>query len=67
MGWVGLGRDRSWIVPAMLARAVLQAINNQLRINTVKGNPTFNEKKALRWLETVLTQCDFCPVLLKSK
>ena len=40
MGWVGLGRDRSWIVPAMLARAVLQAINNQLRINTVKGNPT---------------------------
>ena len=36
----GLGRNRSWIDPAMLARAVRQAINNQLRTGTVKGNPT---------------------------
>lgn len=37
---VGLGRNRLWIDPAMLARAVRQAINNQLRTDTVKGNPT---------------------------
>ena len=37
---VGLGRNRSWIGPAMLARAVRQAINNQLRTGTDKGNPT---------------------------
>ena len=37
---VGLGRNYSWIGPAMLARAVRQAINNQLRTGTYKGNPT---------------------------
>ena len=37
---VGLGRNCSWIGPAMLARAVRQAINNQLRTGTDKGNPT---------------------------
>ena len=37
---VGLGRNYSWIGPAMLARAVRQAINNQLRTGTDKGNPT---------------------------
>ena len=38
--WVGLGGDRSWVVLGMLARAVQKAINNQLRTDTVKGNPT---------------------------
>ena len=37
---VGLGRNYSWIGPAMLVRAVRQAINNQLRTGTDKGNPT---------------------------
>ena len=37
---VGLGRNYSWIGPAMPARAVRQAINNQLRTGTDKGNPT---------------------------
>ena len=37
---VGLGRNCSWIGPALLARAVRQAINNQLRTGTDKGNPT---------------------------
>ena len=37
---VGLERNRLWIGPAMLARAVRQAINNQLRTGTDKGNPT---------------------------
>ena len=39
--WVGLGRNRcSWIVPAMLARALRQVINNQLRTDTFKVNQT---------------------------
>ncbi len=37
---VGLGWNRLWIGPAMLARADRQAINNQLRTGTDKGNPT---------------------------
>ena len=37
---VGLGRNYSWIDPALLARAVRQTINNQLRTGTDKGNPT---------------------------
>ncbi len=37
---VGLGRNCSWIGPALLARAIRQAINNQLRTGTDKGNPT---------------------------
>ena len=37
---VGLGRNQSWIGPAMPARAVRQAINIQLRTGTDKGNPT---------------------------
>ena len=37
---VGPGRNYSWIGPAMLVRAVRQAINNQLRTGTDKGNPT---------------------------
>ena len=37
---VGLGRNYSWIGPAMLVRAVRQTINNQLRTGTDKGNPT---------------------------
>ena len=36
----GLGRNYSWIGPALLARAVRLAINNQLRTGTDKGNPT---------------------------
>ena len=42
LGWamVGLGRNCSWIGPALLARAIRQAINNQLRTGTDKGNPT---------------------------
>ena len=35
-----LGRNPSWIDPARLARAVRQAINNQLITDMVKGNPT---------------------------
>ena len=37
---VGLGWKLSWKGPALLARAVRQAINNQLRTGTDKGNPT---------------------------
>ena len=37
---VGLGRNCSWIGPAMLARAVQLAINDRLRIGTDKWNPT---------------------------
>ena len=37
---VGLGRKLMWIDPAMLERAVRQAINDQLRTGTDKGNPT---------------------------
>ena len=40
LGWVRLGRNHSWIVSAVLARAVPQAVNNQLRTDMVKGNPT---------------------------
>lgn len=36
----GLGWDQAWIGPALLARAVRLAINNQLRTGTDKGNPT---------------------------
>ena len=39
-GLAGLGRNRLWIGPAMLLGAVRQAINNQLRTGTDKGNPT---------------------------
>ena len=35
-----LERNPSWILPARLARAVRQAINNQLITDMVKGNPT---------------------------
>jgi hypothetical protein len=36
----GPARECPWIGPAMLARAVRQAINDQLRTGTDKGNPT---------------------------
>ena len=39
-GQVGLGWKLSWIGPALLARVVRQAINDQLRTGTDKGNPT---------------------------
>ena len=47
VGFVGLRRNRSWIVPAMLASAVRQAINNQLRTDTFKGNPTVSLKQSI--------------------
>ena len=37
---VGPGRDCSWIVPAMAARSIRQAMNNRLRTGRDKGNPT---------------------------
>ena len=39
-GWVVFGRKNSWIVPAMLVRAIRQAINNHLKTVTVKENLT---------------------------
>ena len=44
---MGLERNRSWIVPAMLTRAVQKAMNSQLRIDTVKVNPTVRLKQSI--------------------
>lgn len=37
---VGLRRDFAWIGSAVTVRSIRQAINNQLRTGTDKGNPT---------------------------